>query len=74
MTGVHADPERHAAWAAAWILRQLRRPVVREDWLHGEGAVASTWRLIYTGRVLGRTGRSGRRLVRRTPDKVTPVR
>ncbi len=74
VAGVHADPQQHAAWAAAWILPQLGRPIVRQDWLRNDEVVASTWRFADTGRVLHRGGRSSRRLLRRGPDEVTRVR
>ncbi|TYP89033.1 hypothetical protein [Blastococcus xanthinilyticus] len=72
--GVDATPEQHATWAAEWLLRQLRRPVVREDWLRDGRVVAATWRLSDTGTVLARQGSSPRRLLRRAPDRVTEVR
>lgn len=74
VVGVDARPEQHAAWAAEWLLRQLHRPVVREDWSRDGRVVASTWRLADTGTVLRRQGASSRRLLRRAPDQVTPVR
>jgi hypothetical protein len=72
--GVDASPQQHATWAAEWLLRQLRRPVVREEWLRDGQVVASTWRLSDTGTVLAREGASPRRLLRRPPDRVTTVR
>ncbi len=72
--GVDASPEQHATWAAQWLLRQLRRPVVREEWLRDGQVVAHTLRLSDTGTVLARHGSSPRRLFRRPPDQVTQLR
>jgi hypothetical protein len=74
VTGVDVGPEQHARWAAAWIVRQLQRPVVREEWLRGQEVVATTWRFTDTGTVLRRQGLSLGRLLRRDPDRVTKVR
>ena len=72
--GVQATPESHATWAAQWLLRQLRRPVVREEWLRNGQVVAHTLRLSDTGTMLARHGSSPRRLFRRPPDQVTQIR
>lgn len=32
VSGVEATPERCGLWAAAWLQRQLRRPVCRREW------------------------------------------
>jgi hypothetical protein len=74
VVGVDVSLERHAAWAAEWIVRQLLRPVAREDRVRNGQAVASTWRLADTGTVLQRQGVSRRRLLRRAPDLVTEIR
>lgn len=72
--GLQASPESHAVWAAQWLLRQLRRPIVREEWLLNGQVVAHTCRLSDTGTVLSRHGSSPRRLFRRPPDQVTQIR
>lgn len=74
VVGVRASHEEYAEWAAAWLLRQLKRPVVREEWLAGDRVVATTWRLDDTGRVLARRGNGFRRLMRRRADRVVAVR
>ncbi|HLL65860.1 MAG TPA: hypothetical protein VK453_08925 [Micromonosporaceae bacterium] len=74
VVGVRASHEQHAEWAADWFLRQLRRPVVRQEWLRRDRVVAARWRLDDTGRVLGTRGRDLRRLFGGAPDRVVPVR
>ncbi|MEW2477669.1 hypothetical protein AB0875_28225 [Micromonospora gifhornensis] len=74
VVGVRASHENYAQWAAAWLLRQLKRPVVREEWLTGDRVAAATWRLDDTGRVLARHGNGFRRLMRRRADRVVTVR
>ncbi len=72
--GVRATPKQYATWAADWLLRQLHRPVIREEWLRHDRVVAATWRLDDTGRILGKTGVTPRRLLRRKADRVVTVR
>ena len=72
--GVRASPEEFASFAAGWMLRQLQRPLVREDWLSGDVPHATRWRFTDTGHVLDRDGLSLRRLLRRQPDRVVAVR
>jgi hypothetical protein len=67
-------PEQYATWAADWLLRQMNRPVIREEWLGRDRVVATTWRLNDTGRVLGTTGLTPRRWFRRRADRVVAVR
>lgn len=74
VVGVRANHEEYAQWAAAWLLRQLCRPVVRQEWLAGDRVVAATWRLDDTGRVLARQGSGLRRLLRRRADRTVVVR
>jgi hypothetical protein len=74
VVGVRADPENFGVWAADWLERQLRRPVVRDEWLAGNEVVATTWLLEDTGRVLGREGFRVNRIRRRAPDRRTRVR
>jgi hypothetical protein len=74
VVGLRAGPEEYAEWAADWLLRQLHRPIVRQEWRHNGRMVAATWRLDDTGRVLGAQGHSMRRLLRRRPDRVVLVR
>ncbi|MBV1852843.1 hypothetical protein [Catellatospora tritici] len=72
--GATVDPEECASWTAAWLLRQLRRSIVRQEWLSGDRVVAATWRFDDTGRVLHATGSSRRRFLRRRADRVVEVR
>lgn len=72
--GLRADPETYASWASEWLLHQLRRPLVRRDWAQGGLAVASTWQLPDTGRILARTGISIRRRLRRSPSREVRLR
>jgi hypothetical protein len=74
VVGVLATPEQYATWAADWLLRQLHRPVIREEWLRHDRVVATTWRLADTGHILGKTGLTPRRLLRRKPDRAINVR
>ncbi len=73
--GLDAAPEQFGAWAAAWLRRQLARPVERLDWLDGEGVVvASRWELADTRFVTGDQGFSLFRRFRRPPDHTERVR
>ncbi|WP_432571663.1 hypothetical protein [Kineococcus sp. SYSU DK005] len=66
-TGVAAAPEQLARWAAEWMLRQLQRPVLRQDWLSGDQVAASAWRWADDGGSLASTG--PRRSRRRPADR-----
>ncbi len=72
--GVMAEQGQHAAWASAWLLRQLRRAVVHEEWTRGTQVVGERWRLADSGEVLHQRGGKVRRLDRRPPDRVTVIR
>ena len=71
---VQATPEEFARVAADWMLGQLGRPLVREDWLSGNVPHATRWRFTDNGHVLDRDGLSLRRVLRRQPDRVMLVR
>lgn len=70
--GVQASSEDFAVMTAEWLLQQLQRPVVCDEWLHRGQVVATRWRLADTGRVLFRTGRT--RQVARRPHRSRQVR
>jgi hypothetical protein len=72
--GVVAEPEQHAAWASAWLVRQLRRPVVHEQWTRGTRVVGERWRLADSGEVLHQRRSTLRRVNHRRPDRVTAIR
>ena len=72
--GVKATPEEFARFAADWMLAQLLRPLVQEDWLSGNVPHATRWRFTDTGHVLARDGLSLRRILRRQPDRVVVIR
>lgn len=73
--GVMAAPEQYAAWASAWLVRQLRRPVVHEQWTRGTRVVSERWRLADSGEVLHqRRGTLPRLNHHRRPDHVTAIR
>lgn len=61
-------------YAASWMLLQLRRPLVREDWIRGEHVIASRWRFSDTGRELTRRGMSWRRLRGAQADRQVSIR
>lgn len=69
VVGVDAQPEAFATWAVEWLIRQLRRPVLREEWLTAGEISAAVWRLTDTGRILGREGASLKRALKRPPDR-----
>lgn len=72
--GVTASPSEIARFAADWMRTQLQRPLVREEWMRGEAVIATRWRFLDTGHVLAREAISLRRLLRRPPDRVVPIR
>ncbi|MEH1129573.1 hypothetical protein [Micromonospora sp. CPCC 206061] len=74
VVGIQATAGQYAAWAADWLVRQLERPVVRHEWLRGGRVAATMWCLQDTGRVLGKTGISPRRLLRRPADRLVAIR
>lgn len=75
VTGVAVPAEQMARWAAEWMLRQLQRPIVREDWLDGTQVVASIWRWTDDGHAFTATGsRRHRRHRRRPADRRTLIR
>lgn len=43
VAGVKAEPSEFAAWCSRWLINQLARPVVREEW--GSGGRAVAWKL-----------------------------
>lgn len=65
-------PERAAEVAAGWLARQLRRPLVRQEWDRRALGPALRWVLTDTGTVLGSRGRVLGR-ARRPPDRVIPL-
>lgn len=66
------EPDEAADMAVGWISRQLRRPLVREEWDRKLLGGATRWVLTDTGRVVGRRGRlSARR--RSRPDRLIHI-
>lgn len=74
MSGVPISASLLGQYAASWMLLQLRRPLVREDWLRGEQVIASRWRFPDTGRELTRRGVSWRRLRGARADRQVALR
>lgn len=73
--GEPAEPEELAGLAVRWLAHALASPVERADWVGSDGeVVASRWRLLETGAVIGGRGSSPRLLRRRPADRVERVR
>lgn len=54
VSGVEANPAQFASWCSHWLVNQLRRPVVREEW--GPAGGAAVWKLADTSFVLQTRG------------------
>ena len=65
-------PEAVADMAASWLARQLRRPLVRQEWDRGPLSPVVRWTLIDSGTEIGRKGRLFRHR-RRPPDRTVPL-
>ncbi len=46
VAGVEAEPSQFATWCSRWLINQLIRPVVREEW--GPAGKAVAWKLADT--------------------------
>lgn len=72
--GIDAEPEDFASWAADWLCRQLSRSRERQEWIRQGQVFASRTRLADSGLVLFTEGSILPRLLRRSPDRVVPLR
>lgn len=71
--GLDEAPETYGTFAAAWLQRQLQRPVERVDWLHGEQVRESAWSLADSGKTIARMGWSVHR-PGKAPSRIQRVR
>lgn len=71
--GLVEASETYGTFAAAWLLRQLQRPVERLDWLRDEQIKESAWRLADSGKTIARMGWSVRR-PSKAPSRIQRVR